>query len=75
MMRDKTKKTLDTAVARFSEEMKRKSTKRYFKELDKVIHRMLLRELSKPIEDPMRPVAGVKYARFIEYGSVSDVIL
>ena len=51
-----------------NDEMQSDSTKRYFQELDKITHKMLLRELSRPIEDPMRPVAGVRYAEFIEYG-------
>ncbi len=67
-MRDKARKAIDTAVTKLSDEMLSDSTKRYFQELDKITHKMLLRELSRPIEDPMRPVAGVRYAEFIEYG-------
>lgn len=51
-------------VKKISDEMQKDMTAAYFKAVADLEMRMLKRQ----VHDPMGPVVGAKYVRFIEYG-------
>ena len=60
---------LQQVINDMAEKMQCDMTANYFRSIGEIHARMLKRELSNPVIDPMAPVSGAKYARFVEYGA------
>ena len=59
---------IKSVVKKLSDDMQREMTAAYFKAIADFEIRMLKRQ----VHDPMRPVVGAKYARFVEYGRATS---